>query len=71
MTRFVRHEWSELYGREYNQEKVTYNDIYFQQKSLWPIFFRFFLPGSCHRNLGDLIIGLTNTHQEVTRNESQ
>ena len=24
---------SELYGREYDQVKVTYNDIYFQQKS--------------------------------------
>ena len=27
--------------REYDQGKVTYNDIYFQQKSLWPIFFPF------------------------------
>ena len=25
---------SELYGREYDQGKVTYNDVYFQQKSL-------------------------------------
>ena len=32
---------SELYGREYDQWKVPYNDIYFQQKSLWPIFFPF------------------------------
>ena len=32
---------SELYGRKYDQGKVTYNDIYFQQKSLWPIFFPF------------------------------
>ena len=39
--RFARREWSELYGREYDQRKVTYNDIYFQQKSLWPIFFPF------------------------------
>ena len=34
MTREARREWSEPYGREYDQEKVTYNDIYFQQKSL-------------------------------------
>ena len=29
--RKARREWSELYGREYDQGKVTYNDIYFQQ----------------------------------------
>ena len=29
--RLRRREWSELYGREYDQGKVTYNDIYFQQ----------------------------------------
>ena len=27
----ARREQSELYGREYDQGKVTYNDIYFQQ----------------------------------------
>ena len=27
----ARRERSELYGREYDQGKVTYNDIYFQQ----------------------------------------
>ena len=37
-------ERSELYGREYDQGKVTCNDIYFQQKSLWPIFSFFFFP---------------------------
>ena len=26
----ARRERSELYGREYDQGKVTYNDIYFQ-----------------------------------------
>ena len=31
-SRSVSH--SELYGKEYDQVKVTYNDIYFQQKSL-------------------------------------
>ena len=36
--------------REYDQGKVIYNDIYFQQKSLWAIFF-LLLPGSCHRKL--------------------
>ena len=40
----ARDERSELYGREYDQGKVTYNGIYFQQKSLWPIFSSFFLP---------------------------
>ena len=40
----ARRERSELYGREYDQGKVTYNDIYFQQKSLWPIFSSFFFP---------------------------
>ena len=39
--REARRERSELYGREYDQGKVTYNDIYFQQKSLWSIFFPF------------------------------
>ena len=39
--RKARHERVELYGREYDQGKVTYSDIYFQQKSLWPIFFLF------------------------------
>ena len=29
--RCAHREFSELYGREYDQEKVTYNDIYFQQ----------------------------------------
>ena len=38
----ARRKWSELYGREYDQGKVTYNSIYFQQKSLWPIFSSFF-----------------------------
>ena len=33
-----------LYGREYDQGRVTYNYIYFQQKSLWPIFSSFFFP---------------------------
>ena len=28
--RAKRRERSELYGREYDQEKVTYHDIYFQ-----------------------------------------
>ena len=37
-------EASKLYGREYDQGKVTYNDIYFQQKSIWPIFSSFFFP---------------------------
>ena len=51
-----------LDGRDYDQGKVTYNDIYFQQKSPWPIFF-LFLPWSCHRKLAeqtgaDLIISL-------------
>ena len=32
--RDARREQSELYGREYDQGKVTYNDIYFQRKSL-------------------------------------
>ena len=32
--REARRERSVLYGREYDQGKVTYNDIYFQQKSL-------------------------------------
>ena len=27
----------QLYGREYDQGKVTYNDKHFQQKSLFPI----------------------------------
>ena len=35
-------ELSELYGREYDQRKVIYNDIYFQQKKLRPIFSSFF-----------------------------
>ena len=30
----ARRERSELYHREYDQRKVTYNDLYFQQKSL-------------------------------------
>ena len=38
-------ELSELYGREYDQGKVTYNDIYFQQISLCSDhFFSFFFP---------------------------
>ena len=55
----ARRERSELYGREYDQEKATYNDIYFQQKSLWPIFFLFFFPevvtGSWRNWLGTAI----------------
>ena len=43
-TRFYVRQWSELCGREYDQGKVTYNDIYFQQKSLWPIISSFFFP---------------------------
>ena len=43
-THFERRERSELYGREYNQGRVTYNDVYFQQKLLWPIFSSFFFP---------------------------
>ena len=39
--REARRERSEPYGREYDHWKVTYNDIYFQQKSLWSIFFPF------------------------------
>ena len=38
--RFAHHEQSELYDREYDQGKVTYN-IHFKQKSLRPIFFPF------------------------------
>ena len=33
-TRKACRERSELYGREYDQGKVTYNNIYFQQKLL-------------------------------------
>ena len=40
-SRCATREQSELYGREYDQGKVTYNHIYFQQKSLCPIFFPF------------------------------
>ena len=40
-SRRARREQGELYGGEYDQGKVTYNHIYFQQKSLCPIFFPF------------------------------
>ena len=52
-TREAHRERNELYGREYDQVKITYNDMYFQQNSLWPIFF-LFLPGSCHQKLAEL-----------------
>ena len=37
-------ERSELYGREYDQGKVPYNDIYFQQKIALTNFLPFFFP---------------------------
>ena len=68
--RFAHREQSELYSREYDQEKVTYNDIYSQQKSLWPILFLF-----SSQKLAELTgyrysqnLGLTNKRHEVTRN---
>ena len=72
--REARREWSELYGREYDQWKVTYNDIYFQQKLLWPIFFPF-----SSWKLSKVIIGSwqdwsgldTNKRREEKRNECQ
>ena len=54
-------ERSELYGREYDQGKVSYNDIYFQQKSLWPNFLPFSsrkLSPEVGRTGADLIIPL-------------
>ena len=73
MAKALSRERSELYGREHDPEIVTYNDIYFQQKSLWPIFFLF--PS---RKLAELTryrysqnLGLTNKRHEVTRNDCQ
>ena len=34
-------------------------------------FLPFFLPGSCHRKLEDLIMGLTNKRHEVTKRVSR
>ena len=48
------HKQSELYGREYDQGKVPYNDIYFQQKLLCN-FVHFFSP-EVGRIGADLII---------------
>ena len=77
MTREARRERYELYSREYDQGRVTYNDIYFQQKSLWPVFF-LFLPGSWQNWLVQTWLyrysqnwGLTNKRNEVARSECQ
>ena len=65
--RKARRERSELYDREYDQGKVTYNEIYFQQKSLWPIFFLEVVTGSW-QDWSELD---TNKSREVTRNYCQ
>ena len=62
-------ERSELYTRDYDQGKVTYNDIYFQQKSLWPIFFLFFSFPEVDRTGADLIIGSTARNARRARCE--
>ena len=48
--REARREQTELYAREYDQGKVTYNNIYFQNDHI----FFLFLPGSCHRKMAEL-----------------
>ena len=42
--REARIERIELYGRENDQGKVTYNDNILSAVIVWPIFFRFFFP---------------------------
>ena len=72
--REARCEWSELYGREYDQGKVTYNDIYFQQKSPWPIFFSFpsrKLSPKVDRTGADLILISVMKWQETSVNKCQ
>ena len=66
-------EQSELYGRESDQGKVTYNDIYFKQESLWSIFFLFSSPKLSPEvgRTGTQKLGLTNKRHKVTRNECQ
>ena len=64
--RDARRERSELYGREYDQEKVT-STIYTSSRNFSDRFSSVF----SSRKLVDMIMGLTNTRHEVTRHECQ
>ena len=61
-----------IYQCEYDQGKVTYNDIYFQQKLLWPTFFPFSsqkLSPEVDRTGADLILINVTKWQETSVNK--